>query len=334
MSIKRKVILMSPDTILATIVIPCFNEEKFIGRAIESLVDSYVREKCEVIIIDGMSTDGTRDLIRSYIEKKYPITLLLNSSQYQVFGMNMGIKKSRGKFILRADAHAVYPKEYVRKCVELLERTGAMNVGGVMEPVGETSIQKTVALAMQHPLGVGDAKFHLGNYTGYVDTVYLGAFRKEVFDNVGLFDTRCRTNEDAELNLRILKAGGKIYLDSSLRVRYSPRRSLGNLSAQYFKYGKGRAYTTWKHKRLTSWRQAAPVGLALTILLLLGLSFWKPLFLLGLPFYLLVLSLAGFASWPKKRIPFKQRVLLGTVFFMMHVAWGFGFLVYLITRRV
>jgi GT2 family glycosyltransferase len=218
--------------------------------------------------------------------------------------------------------------------VELLEKTSAMNVGGVMSPRGETLVQKAVALAMQHPLGVGDAKFHLGHYSGYVDTVYLGAFRRDVFDKIGLFDTKCRTNEDAELNLRILKAGGKIYLDKDLRVQYSPRRSLKKLSAQYFKYGKGRAYTTWKHKRLTSWRQAAPVGLVLGILALLGLGIWKPVFLLGILFYFLLLSFIGLVSWPKKAIPLAQRLLLGTIFFLMHITWGCGFLAYFFTRRV
>jgi glycosyltransferase involved in cell wall biosynthesis len=313
---------------------PCLNEETSIGRAIESLFDTFVHKHCEMIVVDGMSTDRTREIVQTYIKKGFPMILMLNPEQHQVFGMNAGIMIARGSVIVRADAHAVYPQGYVKKCLDLLNESGAVNVGGVMKPEGDTWIQKTVALAMQHPLGVGDAKFHLGNFTGFVDTVYLGAYKKEIFDKIGLFDTKCRTNEDAELNLRILKAGGSIYLDSSLCIQYSPRRSLRQLAAQYFRYGRGRAYTTWKHKRITSWRQAAPVGLIIGLLALLGLSFWRPWFLLGFPVYFLALVLAGFVSWPSKRIPFQQRSLLGVVFSIMHITWGAGFIYFLFSRKV
>jgi len=133
--------------------------------------------------------------------------------------------------------------------VELLERNDAANVGGMMLPQGKTTIQKSIALAMQHPVGVGDARFHLGNFKGYVDTVYLGTFRKDFFEKIGPYDINAHPNEDAEFNIRVQKAGEKVYLDSSIRVKYFSRSSLKNLAQQYFKYGRGRCYTTLKHKK-------------------------------------------------------------------------------------
>lgn len=229
-------------------------------------MDDWLRENGELIIVDGMSEDGTQHEVEALVKEGIAVRLLNNAQRTQAHGLNIGIKEAEGDIIVRADAHCVYPGGYVRKCVELLERTGAANVGGMMLPRGNDDGQEAVAWAFRHPLGVGDARWHLGNYEGYVDTVYLGTFRRELFDEIGMYDTRCRTNEDAELNLRILKAGKKIYLDSSLEVVYFPRESLRKLAKQYFLYGKGRAYTTRKHKKLTGWRQVVPV------LLVVGLA--------------------------------------------------------------
>ena len=308
-----------------SIVMPCYNEEKFIGKAIESLVDDYFRKNCELIIVDGMSNDGTSKVVQSFIKQGVRLRLLKNKKKVQPYGLNLAISEAKGEIIVRADAHCLYPPRYVKKCVKLLETTKASNVGGMMLPQGKTIVQKAIALAMQHPVGVGDSKFHLGNFKGYVDTVYLGTFRKKLFDEIGLYDTN-KTNEDAELNLRILKEGKKIYLDSSIKVIYFPRESLKKLGVQYFLYGRARYYTTLKHKKITSLRQIGPVILVVSLFLSTLLSLWQSLFLF-LPFsYLLVLSLASLFSWLKRSIPFKQRVLMAISFFIMHISWGAGFL--------
>jgi GT2 family glycosyltransferase len=195
----------------------------------------------------------------------------------------------------------------------------------MMLPQGTKMVQKTIALAMQHPVGVGDAKFHLGNFNGYVDTVYLGTFRKKLFDEIGLYDPNSNPNEDAELNLRILKAGKKIYLDSSIKVAYFPRESLKALALQYYKYGRGRCYTTLKHKKITSFRQIGPVILVIGLFLSLVLSFWKPSLILIPLSYFLALFLISLLSWPKESIPIKQRLLIGLAWGVMHVSWGMGF---------
>jgi len=309
-----------------TVVMPCYNEEKFIGKAIESLTDDFFLKNCELLIVDGMSTDGTEDIIQSFIKKGFPIRILKNKKKLQAYGLNLGISEAKGEIIVRADAHCLYPPQYIKKCVDLLKSKGAENVGGAMCPEGKTVVQKAVALAMQHSVGVGDAKFHLGNFNGYVDTVYLGTFRKKLFDEIGRFDPELNTNEDAELNLRILKAHKKIYLDSSIKVYYFPRDTLIKLAVQYFKYGRGRYYTTLKHRKITSFRQIGPVLLVIGLFFSIILSFWNPLFLFLLLSYLLSLLIISLLSWPSKKIPLKQRILLGLVWVIMHITWGTGFL--------
>ncbi len=305
---------------------PCHNEEKLISASIESLVDDYVMNHAEIIVIDGLSTDNTVEIVRGFMEKKYPVKLLKNQGKLQCYGLNQGISEAGGDIIVRVDAHSVYPKGYVKKLVQLLETTGAANVGGVMLPKGHTPVQEAIALAMQHPIGVGDARFHLGNYKGYVDTVYLGTFRKKIFETVGLFDTNCRTNEDAELNIRLLKEGEKIYLDSSIQVEYLPRDSFGKLAVQYFRYGRGRAYTTAKHRQITSFRQLAPPLLVISLAGSLILSLFTPLFLIFWGCYMLSLPGAALFTRPNRKISLKLRLLMSIAFMIMHTSWGVGFL--------
>jgi glycosyltransferase involved in cell wall biosynthesis len=312
---------------------PSYNEENFIAKAIDSLVDDYFLKNCELIIVDGMSSDGTRRIVQSFIKKGFRIRLLENKNKIQAYGLNLGISEAKGEIIVRADAHCFYPPQYIKKCVELLERTGASNVGGIMLPQGTTMDQKAIALALIHPVGVGDAKWHLGNFNGYVDTVYLGTFWKKLFDEIGLYDTNCETNQDAELNLRIRKAGRKIHLDSSLKVTYFPRESLKKLAVQYFKYGRGRFYTALKHRKISSLRQVGPVFLVIGLFLSILFSFWKPLFLLFPLSYLLTLFLTSLFSWPQQSIPLKQKLLTGLAFTIMHTCWGTGFLSGLILKK-
>jgi succinoglycan biosynthesis protein ExoA len=330
MNIREKINTTAPHV---SVIMPCYNEEESIGKSIESLIDDYFLKYCELIIVDGMSNDGTSEIVQSFIARGFQIKFLKNKKKLQTYGLNLGISEAKGDIIVRADAHCLYTPGYIKKCVNLLETTGASNVGGVMQPKGTKTVQQAIALAMQHPVGVGDAKFHLGNFSGFVDTIYLGTFKKILFDEIGFYDTNCITNEDAELNLRILKAGKKIYLDSSIKVIYFPRESLRNLAVQYFKYGRGRCYTTLKHKRITSMRQIGPVILVIFLILSFFLSFWNLLFLF-LPFsYLITLSLIALFSWPRHSIPLKERILTCIAWITMHVCWGIGFLSHLIFHK-
>ncbi len=315
-----------------SVVMPCYNEQKFIKKSIESLVDDYFIKYCEIIVVDGMSSDRTKDLVQSLIKQGLRLKLLENKKRLQAYGLNQGISEAKGEIIVRADAHCLYPPGYVKKCVDLLETIGASNVGGIMLPQGTRMVQKAIALAMQHPVGVGNSRFHLGNFSGYVDTVYLGTFWKKLFSEIGLYDTN-KTNEDAELNLRISKAGKKVYLDSSIKVIYFPRESLKKLAVQYFKYGRARYYTILKHRKITSLRQLGPVALAVVLLLSITLSFLWPLLLLFPLSYILVLLLAALFSWSKIKVSLIERLLIALAWAIMHTSWGIGFLSCLIFHK-
>ena len=314
-----------------SIIIPTYNEEENIRECLESLLDEFVVKNAEIVVADGGSKDRTKKIVQDF-KREHPdlaIRLIDNPFKHQSFGLNAGIKAARGKIIVRIDAHARYPKNYVQRCVVLLEKTGADNVGGVMRAKGTGGFQKLVAVAMNHPIGVGDAQFHLGGKSGYVDTVYLGTFRKEIFGKLGFFDHY--QNQDAEFNLRILDAGGKIFLDNSIKVDYSPRDSLGALISQYFNYGRGRCRTTLKHRRFTSFRQLVP------ILLVLGLfgSFFlsvlaDPLFLLVPVSYAAAMFLFSFLALGGSPRRLVQSFSLALIFVSMHVSWGMGFWAYLL----
>jgi succinoglycan biosynthesis protein ExoA len=309
----------------ATLLVPCFNEAGSIGPALRSVLDDFVRAEAEILVIDGGSSDDTRAEVEAMIRAGEPVRILDNPGRIQSRGLNLGIGEARGRFIVRLDAHGLYPPHYVKRCLELLEEHDAACAGGVMWPQGETPVQKAVAAAMRHPLGVGNARYHLGGYSGEYEGVYLGAFRREVFETAGLFDPRAVTNEDAELYARIRKSGGRIWLDGSLRVTYHPRKTFRALAAQYFRYGRGRFATARKHRGLTSWRQVAPLIHLMLTVAALGAALWLPWTLLypgayfGAVFFV---SLFGrFES-----VPAGGRILVFLSFIIMHFFWAAGFL--------
>jgi glycosyltransferase involved in cell wall biosynthesis len=316
---------MPTDSPLFTVVMPCLNEEGAIGRAVESLADEYFLENGEMLVVDGGSTDRTAEVVRG-LAGRYPVRLLHNPDRLQAYGLNIGVKEARGRYIVRADAHCLYPPQYIRRCLAMLEREDVYNAGGVMDPVGETTAQKAIALAMRHPVGVGDAKFHLGNFTGYAEGAYVGAFKREVFDLVGPYDPKAHPNEDSELNIRIVKSGRKIYLDGSLKVRYFPRSSFGRLFSQYLKYGRGRGYTTLKHRRFTSPRQLAPPLFVLALAASLVIAPFQPLALAFPAAYAAAILLVSLFAKSDEPAGPKVRLLVARAFATMHLAWGLGFL--------
>ena len=317
-----------------TVVMPCLNEENYIGRALESLADAWVLTNGEILVVDGGSTDGTVEAVEKLRDKGFPIKILENKNRLTSFGLNVGIAEARGEIIVRADAHCLYPPGYAQKCIQLLETKGTANAGGVFDPTGEGgAVQEAVALAMKHPVGVGDARFRSHNYTGYAEGAFVGTYRRSLFDEVGYFDTKATPNEDSEMNLRIIKAGQKIWLDSSIKVTYFPRKTLKKLSQQYFKYGVGRAYTTFKHKKLTSWRQTGPPALVIGLIISLILGLFRPGFWLLPAAYIVTLGTVALLTWPEKRIPLKIRLILAAAFATMHISWGSGFISGLVARR-
>ena len=236
---------------MVSVVMPCLNEEAYIEACVRSVfAQDYPKDRIEILVADGMSMDKTREILDRLREEDGRVRVIDNPDRIQAAGLNAAIRECHGEVVVRMDVHAEYATDYVRRCVEVLEQTGADNVGGAQRAKAKTLFQRALCAALDSPLGVGGSKYRSGSNEGFVDTIFLGAFRRRILEKVGLYDPKAVTNEDAELNQRILEQGGKLYLSPSIVVHYFPRDSFRTLSRQYFRYGKGRARTMLKHRRL------------------------------------------------------------------------------------
>lgn len=229
---------------LVSLVVPCRNEENHLSALFESLDAQKVQGgTVEIIFLDGMSTDRTPAMLAEYARTRPNVTVLENRDKIVPHAMNLGIRAAVGKLIVRIDAHAEYAPDYVAKCLEFSNSTGAENVGGAAPAKGSGYVGKSIELSHCSPFGLGGGKFRLGNFEGYVDTVFLGAIKKKVFANIGYYDERLVRNQDIELNARIRKAGGRIYLTPEIRSSYKCRSTLGGLWEQNFMNGVWAVYT-------------------------------------------------------------------------------------------
>ena len=314
---------------LVTIIMPIRNEAAYIRRSLGAvLAQDYPPERMEVLVVDGMSVDGTREAVGE-LASTHPhisVRLLDNPARIVPAALNIGLRHARGKVIIRVDGHCEIAPDYVRRCVEVLQETGADNVGGLQRAVGETPVGRAVALATSSPFGVGNARFRYAKKPGRVDTVYLGAYRREVFDRVGLFDEELVRNQDDEFNFRLTQAGGRIWLDPSIRSVYYSRTSLRGLWRQYFQYGFYKVRVIQKRRAIPSWRHLVPsafvLGLAGSVFL--AVVTYQPLwaFSVALP-YAVANSTA--AIWTA-RYDWRTLALLPLAFATLHLAYGLGFL--------
>jgi succinoglycan biosynthesis protein ExoA len=260
-----------------SIVIPCFNEEAYVeGVVRNAMAQDYPADRLEILVVDGRSTDATRAIVLGLSREDPRVALLPNPDRLQSAGMNAGIKHARGDVIIRMDAHAEYAPDYVRASVAALRRTGALNVGGAARARHRNEFQRALCAALASPLGFGGSAYRDPRREGFVESVFNGAFRREAFEIVGLYDPEARTNEDAELNQRIIEAGGGVYLCRDVVAYYYPRASLAALLAQYFAYGQGRARTLLRRGRLLSIRPLVPCAAVTGFLLLAIASVFVP----------------------------------------------------------
>src|SRR5258708_10265827 len=218
---------------IISLIMPVRNEEEYISASLQSLVDqSYPVSECEIIVVDGRSSDRTREIIEEIRARNSQVRSLDNPAGIVPTAMNIGIRAARGEVIIRADGHNVYAREYAANCVKCLAETGADNVGGpwVTVAADESVGARLVAAILSSPFGVGNSKFRTSREEGFVDTVPFGAFRREIFDRVGMYNEKLVRNQDNELNARIRKAGGRIYLTPTLTTQYNPvKKFLGLL---------------------------------------------------------------------------------------------------------
>jgi GT2 family glycosyltransferase len=243
-----------------SVVLPTLNERAFVRDCLDSLLAQDYPDVLEILVVDGGSTDGTRAIVEGVGP---PVRLVDNPRVTAAAAMNIGIGVAKGRVMCRADAHTLYDRSYIRRCVEVLQETGADNVGGPMRAVGTTSFGRAVAAVTSSPFGVGPGRFHYSRRREEVDTVYLGCWWRETLEALGGYDESHLqwAAEDQELNLRLRQRGGRVLLDPTIRSSYFPRETPRALRRQYFNYGVAKASTLAKHRTLPSWRPLAPAAL-------------------------------------------------------------------------
>lgn len=314
-----------------TLIMPIRNEGAFIAHSLGSVcAQDYPHERMELLIADGMSTDETRDVI-TCVTAAYPrisVTVLDNPEMIVPTGMNIALARAKGEIIVRLDGHTIVAPDYVRECVAALERSGASNVGGRMDPVSERTFGQAVAMATSSPFGVGGARFHYSHLEEWVDTVYMGAWPRDVFQRVGFFDEELVRNQDDELNYRLLSQGGKILLSPRIKSLYHNRSTHVALWRQYLQYGYWKVRVMQKHPLQMRPRQFVP-PLFVSVLLLSLLT--VPWLAVGRWMFCLVaacytIANLGASVLTARKGNWRLLPLLPVTFFILHFAYGFGFL--------
>jgi len=310
-----------------SVIIPCRNEEKFISMCLDSIIaQNYPKNKLEVLVIDGMSNDRSPEIVLEYA-KHYPfVQFLENPKLIAPTALNIGIREARGEIIVRIDAHATYETNYIDQCVTLLQTTDATNVGGMQRAVGTDYVSNTIAIAITHPFGIGDAKFRYSNREEWVDTVYLGSWYKKSLESLGGFNEEWVVNQDYELNYRLRKSGGKILLSPKICCHYYVRSSLKKLAFQYFRYGFWKVKTIVKHPNSLRWRQLVPPVFVLTLIVSFALVPFFHIYGMVVPGLYVISNLVASFQIASQRGR-RYFPLLPFIFVILHISWGIGFLI-------
>jgi glycosyltransferase involved in cell wall biosynthesis len=323
-----------PDGV--SVIMPVLNEERHLSEAVTGILGQDWAGALEIVLALGPSQDRTDEVARRLAALDERIVLVPNPSGRTPSGLNAAIRATRYEVVVRVDGHALLPPDYISTAVEVLARTGADNVGGVMLAQGQTDYEQAVARAMTTKLGVGAAAFHVGGEEGPAETVYLGCFRKSALERVGGYDETFLRAQDWEMNHRIHQAGGTVWFTPKLVVTYRPRPDTSALARQYFHYGRWRREVMRRHpqtvSRASALRYFAPpvavVGVTVGTAAGLAGSLGGPRVLkwgwLAPAGYAALVTVGG-AVLGRGLAP-AARVRLPGVYATMHAAWGVGFL--------
>ena len=305
-----------------SVILPILNEENYLLGSVHSILSQDYLGKFEIVLAVAPSIDKTQEIAELLARSHSQVIVVDNPSGKTAAGLNAALKKSQGSIIVRVDGHAEIPRSYISDAVQTLERTGAVNVGGIMAAEGITRFEKAVAKAMRSKLGVGASRFHTGGTPGPVDTVYLGVFQREALIAIGGFDERFTRAQDWELNFRLRSNGGVIYFDPRLQVTYRPRPNLLSLAKQYFQYGTWRRVVARRHKGTINLRYLAPpvALIGFTASLLFGLI--HPLLLTPAVTYLVAIAISATTIASSIGQYFYLLLIIPT----MHFSWGAGFI--------
>lgn len=312
-----------------SVVIPCRNERSFIESCLNGLLaQKGVPSGYEILVADGESDDGTVEIVRRIAVANPAVRLIENPRGIVSTGLNAAIREARGEVIIRIDAHTEYADDYVANCLKALVRTGAENVGGPARTRSSGFFQAANAAAFHSPFAVGGARFHDSGYEGFVDTVPYGCWWKSYLISIGMFDETFVRNQDDELNLRIVRGGGKIWQSSLIRSWYFPRSTARGLFAQYFQYGYWKVMVLRKHKIPASVRHLVPI---LSLAIAAGLVLFAPVSniaayaLVGCAgAYALASSIASVFACASSET-WRILPLMPYVFFLYHAGYALGF---------
>ena len=326
------------DSESVSVVIPCYNEERFIGKALEQLADQFEPDRYEIIVVDGMSDDRSRAVIDEFKTRRPDLAILLvdNPARNIPTALNMGIGAARGNIIARMDAHAVPSNGYIRRCVEVLKAgtAGAVGMPCMVRAGADTLVARGIAAAVSHPFGIGDAKYRLGSggpQQEAVDTVAFACFRKSVWKELGGYNESLHTNEDYDFNYRVRRSGRQVILDRSGHCDYFARTTLKALASQYLRYGGWKAQMIRLHPRSTKLRHlVAPLFVASIVVLGIAGIVWKPawwLLLVEVVTYLICALLAGWQAAKRSNNGLAMVLVMPLIFATIHLTWGASFLI-------
>ena len=313
---------------------PVLNEEAYLDKAVTSIFEQkgLVQGKAEVILALGPSTDRTNEIAES-LKKSYPIQLVQSPTGKTAIGLNLAIKAAKGDIVIRVDAHSDLSPDYASLAVQILNETGAANVGGVMKAKGETPFQSAVAWAYGSKFGLGGGTYHVGGSAGPSDSVYLGVFRRDVLTKLGGFNEKIIRGQDWELNLRIRESGEQVWFDPRLEVTYFPRSTWRKLVKQFFDTGAWRADLTKSHLNKANLRYFAPPVLVFASIFGISLALGGIggiLGLLPLASYFLAVTVISLTA---SALSWKARLSLMVALPTMHFSWGTGFIAGLFIKR-
>ncbi len=316
-----------------SVIIPVYNEEKYISRCLDSVLSqTYEKERMEIIIIDGGSRDRTREIVETYSDK-LNIKLLHNEKRIVTYALNIGVENAVGDYIIRLDAHAEFSSDYIEKCVFYLDTTDADNVGGIAETVGLGKVGKMNAEILSSKFGVGNSAFRTESESSYVDTVPFGAFRREVFDRVGLFDPELPRSEDNDMNSRIRESGGKVFMSSDIRFRYFCRDTVKGLLSQGIKNGNALFLTLRKNPKAMSIRHFVPFVFVMSLIIMPILSIFSSFFLWAFAAELSLYTLLNiyFSMFGGAKKHFFYKFVMYPLF---HIVYGCGSIVGMVNIKL
>ena len=320
---------------MITIILPIRNEAKHIKQTLESILyQKDIEQEIEVLIVDGMSTDNTRDIIIKY-QKGHPnIHLIDNPEKIVSTGFNRALNESKGVIIIRVDGHCEIVPDYIQKCLKCLEKINADCVGGATDHVASGLVGKSIKMAQSSFFGVGGVSFRKKVEDGqFVDTLAFGAYKRNVFEKFGGYDEELIRNQDDEFNFRIGQGGGKIWLDPSIKSYYYSRTSILKLFKQYFQYGFYKIRVAQKRKGFSSWRHLVPgcfvFALISSIFLFNGFFIKWPFFLI-MALYISLNVIFSLSKLYNNQTHLFSIILLPITYITMHLAYGIGTIIGLI----